>query len=310
MNASQGRQWPDTQSTVMTSSSGTSHTAGSQATQGNGTRYVAREPDTNGIIDYSMEEHATWQTLMTRQMALVDGRVCREYQQGLERLALPHDRIPQLGEVDRVLEATTGWQTARVPALIPFTRFFALLAARRFPVATFIRSPQELDYLQEPDIFHEIFGHCPMLTNPAFAEFTATYGRLGLAASKEERVYLARLYWMTVEFGILRERQPDGSNALRLYGGGIISSPRETRYALGESGDTLGCPEHLDFDPVEALRTPYRIDILQPLYYVLASLDDLHQLAGRDIMALAREAMRLGLKAPCFTPKDTVITRT
>ncbi|MDI5884655.1 phenylalanine 4-monooxygenase [Cobetia amphilecti] len=293
MNAPQGRHWPQTSQEAQ---------PGSQA-KTKGTRYVAHEPDARGRIHYSDQENATWQTLMARQMALVEGRVCREYRQGLERLALPEDRIPQLGEIDRVLEATTGWRTARVPALIPFTRFFELLAERRFPVATFIRSPEELDYLQEPDIFHEIFGHCPMLTHPAFAEFTATYGRLGLAASKEERVYLARLYWMTVEFGMLRETQPDGSRALRLYGGGIISSPRETRYALGELADSLECPVHLPFDAVEALRTPYRIDILQPLYYVLESLDDLHELASRDIMALVHEAMALGLKAPRFAPR-------
>ena len=293
MNAPQGRHWPQTSQEAQ---------PGSQA-KTKGTRYVAHEPDARGRIHYSDQENATWQTLMARQMALVEGRVCREYRQGLERLALPEDRIPQLGEIDRVLEAATGWRTARVPALIPFTRFFELLAERRFPVATFIRSPEELDYLQEPDIFHEIFGHCPMLTHPAFAEFTATYGRLGLAASKEERVYLARLYWMTVEFGMLRETQPDGSRALRLYGGGIISSPRETRYALGELADSLECPVHLPFDAVEALRTPYRIDILQPLYYVLESLDDLHELASRDIMALVHEAMTLGLKTPRFAPR-------
>ncbi|WP_284892885.1 phenylalanine 4-monooxygenase [Cobetia amphilecti] len=293
MNAPQGRHWPQTSQEAQ---------PGSQ-TKAKGTRYVAHEPDARGRIHYSDQENATWQTLMARQMALVEGRVCREYRQGLERLALPEDRIPQLGEIDRVLEAATGWRTARVPALIPFTRFFELLAERRFPVATFIRSPQELDYLQEPDIFHEIFGHCPMLTHPAFAEFTATYGRLSLAASKEERVYLARLYWMTVEFGMLRETQPDGSRALRLYGGGIISSPRETRYALCELADSLERPAHLPFDAVEALRTPYRIDILQPLYYVLESLDDLHELASRDIMALVHEAMALGLKTPRFPPR-------
>ncbi|MDH2297556.1 phenylalanine 4-monooxygenase [Cobetia sp. 29-18-1] len=293
MNAPQGSHWPQTSQEAQ---------PGSQ-TKAKGTRYVAHEPDARGRIHYSDQENATWQTLMARQMALVEGRVCREYRQGLERFALPEDRIPQLGEIDRVLEAATGWRTARVPALIPFTRFFELLAERRFPVATFIRSPEELDYLQEPDIFHEIFGHCPMLTHPAFAEFTATYGRLGLAASKEERVYLARLYWMTVEFGMLRETQPDGSRALRLYGGGIISSPRETRYALGELADSLERPAHLPFDAVEALRTPYRIDILQPLYYVLESLDDLHELASRDIMALVHEAMALGLKTPRFPPR-------
>ncbi len=167
------------------------------------THYVAREPDAQGHIHYPDAEHAVWQTLVERQLKLLEGRACQEYLDGLDQLALPRERIPQLGEINRVLAATTGWQVERVPALIPFQRFFELLASKRFPVATFIRTPEELDYLQEPDIFHEIFGHCPLLTNPWFAEFTHTYGQLGLEASKEERVFLARLYWMTVEFGLV-----------------------------------------------------------------------------------------------------------
>ncbi len=167
------------------------------------TAYQARMPDADGHIAWSEQENATWRTLMERQVELLPGRVCQEYLDGMERLALPVERIPQLAEVDAVLREATGWETAQVPALIPFDTFFELLASRRFPVATFIRTPEELDYLQEPDIFHEIFGHCPMLTNPAFAEFTATYGRLGLEASPKERVYLARLYWMTVELGLV-----------------------------------------------------------------------------------------------------------
>lgn len=257
-------------------------------------KYQARMPDSNGYITYSEQENATWRTLMERQIAIIEGRVCQEYLDGLERLALPHDRIPQLGDVDRVLQATTGWQTAQVPALIPFDTFFELLANRRFPVATFIRTPEELDYLQEPDIFHEIFGHCPMLTNPDFAEFTATYGKLGLAASKQERVYLARLYWMTVEFGLVNTPQ-----GLRIYGGGIISSPKETLHALSET------PERYPFDALDALRTPYRIDILQPLYYVLDGLHTLHDLSKQDLMALVYEAMELGLYAPKFPPKPS-----
>lgn len=256
-------------------------------------KYQARQPDTDGVIHYSDTEHATWQTLMQRQLGMIEGRVCQEYLDGLERLALPEDRIPQLKDVDRVLMESTGWQTAQVPALIPFNTFFELLANRRFPVATFIRTPEELDYLQEPDIFHELFGHCPMLTNPSFAEFTATYGKLGLAASKEERVYLARLYWMTVEFGLV-----DTPAGRRIYGGGIISSPKETLHSLSD------VPAHHPFDPVDALRTPYRIDILQPLYYVIDDLHTLHELANRDIMALVHEAMRLGLFAPTFEPKQ------
>jgi len=256
------------------------------------TKYVAREPDSQGHIHYPDSEHAVCQTLIERQLKLLDGRACQEYLDGIEQLALPHDRIPQLGEINRVLDATTGWQVARVPALIPFQTFFELLASKRFPVATFIRTPEELDYLQEPDIFHEIFGHCPLLTNPWFAEFTHTYGQLGLKATKEERVYLARLYWMTIEFGLV-----ETSAGRRIYGGGILSSPKETLYSLSDE------PEHQAFDVVEAMRTPYRIDILQPVYFVLPELKRLFDVAHEDIMAHVRNAMQLGLHQPKFPPK-------
>ena len=256
------------------------------------TKYVAREPDAYGHIHYPDTEHAVWQTLIERQLKLLDGRACQEYLDGIEQLALPHDRIPQLGEINRVLDATTGWQVARVPALIPFQTFFELLASKRFPVATFVRTTEELDYLQEPDIFHEIFGHCPLLTNPWFAEFTHTYGQLGLKATKEERVYLARLYWMTIEFGLV-----ETSAGRRIYGGGILSSPKETLYSLSDE------PEHQAFDVVEAMRTPYRIDILQPVYFVLPELKRLFDVAHQDIMGMVHEAMRLGLHQPKFPPK-------
>lgn len=257
-----------------------------------GTSYVARQPDEQGFIHYTESEHAVWRTLIERQLEVIEGRACQEYLDGIERLQLPRERIPQLGDINHVLEATTGWKVTRVPALIPFQTFFELLASRQFPVATFIRRPEELDYLQEPDIFHELFGHCPLLTNPWFAAFTHTYGRLGLTASKEERVYLARLYWLTVEFGLV-----DTPAGRRIYGGGILSSPKETVYCLSE------VPEHLPFDPVEAMRTPYRIDILQPVYFVLPELRRLYELAREDLMALAHQAMRLGLHAPRFPPK-------
>jgi len=256
------------------------------------TQYVAREPDANGVIHYPEAEHQVWHTLISRQMKLLEGRACQEYLDGIEQLRLPRERIPQLGEINQMLQATTGWRVARVPALIPFQTFFELLASKQFPVATFIRTPEELDYLQEPDIFHEIFGHCPLLTNPWFAEFTHTYGKLGLAASKQERVYLARLYWLTIEFGLL-----DTSQGRRIYGGGILSSPRETLYALSEM------PEQHLFDPIEAMRTPYRIDILQPVYFVLPELKRLFELAQDDIMGMVQQAMRLGLHPPKFPPK-------
>ncbi len=196
------------------------------------TCYTAHQPDADGVIHYSNEEHGTWQILIERQFAVLAGKGCDEYLAGLDRLGLPRDRIPQLAEINAVLQPATGWSVAAVPALISFDRFFALLANRQFPVATFIRRRDELDYLQEPDIFHEIFGHCAMLTNPAFAHFTHLYGQLGQQASKEQRVFLARLYWFTVEFGLLAT--PDG---LRIYGGGILSSIGETAYAL--SGQPL-----------------------------------------------------------------------
>ncbi|KAI3483903.1 hypothetical protein L1887_53138 [Cichorium endivia] len=220
------------------------------------------------------------------------GKARKEYLDGIDKLGLPLDRIPQLSEINQVLADTTGWQVARVPALIPFQTFFELLANKQFPVATFIRTREELDYLQEPDIFHEIFGHCPLLTNPWFAEFTHTYGKLGLAATKEQRVYLARLYWMTIEFGLV-----DTPEGRRIYGGGILSSPKETVYSLSSE------PEHQAFDPLEAMRTPYRIDILQPLYFVLPNLKRLFEVAQEDIMGMVERGMQLGLHAPKFPPK-------
>ena len=183
---------------------------------------------------------------------------------------------------------------AAVPALISFDRFFALLANRQFPVATFIRRRDELDYLQEPDIFHEIFGHCAMLTNPAFAHFTHVYGQLGLRAGKEDRVFLARLYWFTVEFGLL-----DTPEGLRIYGGGILSSPGETQYAMHSD-----VPERKVLDVVDVLRTPYRIDIMQPIYFRIQSIRQLFDIAQMDLMALVQQAKALGLHAPKFPPKQ------
>ncbi|MDX1390809.1 MAG: phenylalanine 4-monooxygenase [Rheinheimera sp.] len=257
-------------------------------------KYVSRKSDENGVIAWSDEENQIWHELITRQLSVIDGKACDEYMAGLKKLQLPTDRIPQLEEVSKVLRACTGWECAEVPALISFDKFFELLANKRFPVATFIRSREEFDYLQEPDIFHEIFGHCAMLTHPAFAEFTHAYGKLGLAASKQDRVYLARLYWFTIEFGLLKTK--DG---LRIYGGGILSSPGETQYALQSE-----VPERKMFDAVDVLRTPYRIDIMQPIYFMIERIDQLFDIAHLDMMALVEQAKALGLHAPKFPPKE------
>jgi phenylalanine-4-hydroxylase len=260
------------------------------------TKYVSHQPDEHGNILWSAEENAIWKTLVDRQMQVLPGRACHEFMQGLERLALPHEHIPQLYDVNEVLQATTGWRVTQVPSLINFDRFFALLANKEFPVATFIRTRGDLDYLQEPDIFHEIFGHCPLLTNPAFAHFTHTYGRLGMQASKEDRAYLARLYWFTIEFGLLNT--PEG---LRIYGGGILSSPSETLHALNDPSCTRE-----KMDAIEALRTPYRIDIMQPVYFVLEQFEELFTLADMDIMSLVAKAKRLGLHPAKFPPKQSL----
>ena len=260
----------------------------------NKTGYKSHQPDTSGLVNWSPAENKIWSGLIQKQLCLLKGRACDEYLHGLELLNLPCERIPQLNEINSVLINTTGWQVKQVPSLINFDEFFRLLANKQFPVATFIRSNQEFDYLQEPDIFHEIFGHCPLLTNPAFAHFTHTYGKLGYAASKEDRAFLARLYWFTVEFGLVKT--PDGT---RVYGGGVLSSPGETIHAL-ESDDCVQMP----IQPLDALRTPYRIDIMQPIYYVLESFDSLFDIAEMDIMALVRQAKKMGLYAPRFLPKE------
>lgn len=281
--------------------------------------YVSRQPDSQGHIHYSADENAMWQALLERQATQIPNRACSAYLEGLEKLNLPLTHIPQLHDIDEILQATTGWQTAAVPALISFGKFFKLLANKRFPVATFIRRFEDMDYIEEPDIFHEIVGHCPLLTHPAFAAFNETYGKLGLNASKEERWFLARLYWFTIEFGLVGSR-PDNR---RIYGGGILSSPSETLYAL--SGDEQQqsqhqqpqCkqsqyeqphyrrPEYRAFDLLDVLRTPYRIDHIQPIYYVIDDLDTLFDIVDSDIMGMVKQAMSLGLFEPTYALKNS-----
>lgn len=264
---------------------------------GKATKYVSKDADEQGIIQWTAEENQVWQQLITRQLACIKGKACDEFIDGLALLNLPHDRIPQLDEVSEVLKATTGWQCEKVPALIGFGQFFKLLSEKKFPVATFIRSEEEFDYLQEPDIFHEIFGHCPLLTNPAFAHFTQIYGELGLNASKEDRVFLARLYWFTIEFGLLKT-----ANGLRIYGGGILSSPGETTYAMEDL-----TVERKMLDVVDVFRTPYRIDIMQPIYFMINAIQDLDSISAQDLMALVEQAKALGLHKPKFPPKEEKI---
>jgi len=262
---------------------------------GKGTKYASKAPDENGFIRYTEDEDRIWSELYDRQMDILPGRACSAYLRNLATLALPTDKVPQLPHVSEVLRARTGWEVAPVPALIPFTDFFNLLADRKFPAATFIRSREEMEYLQEPDIFHEVFGHCPLLLDEGFAEFSHAYGRAGAAARKEDHAMLARLYWFTVEFGLI---QPPGRE-LRAYGAGLCSSIGEVQYALASD-----VPIRKPFDPIDALRTPYRIDIYQTVYYVIQSSDELFRLAQMDLLAMIGEARRLGMHPPTFPPKQ------
>ncbi|NYR08233.1 phenylalanine 4-monooxygenase [Psychrobacter sp. BI730] len=273
--------------------------------------YISHQPDSNGHIHYSDDEQAMWQALLARQAEQTPNRACTAHLEGLTKLNLPTTHIPQLHDIDEVLQATTGWQTAAVPALISFGKFFKLLANKSFPVATFIRRFDDMDYIEEPDIFHEIVGHCPLLTHPAFAAFNETYGKLGLSATKEERWFLARLYWFTIEFGLVGSRVENR----RIYGGGILSSPSETVYALDRTPQELSIaqnkpqsqpqsqPEHRAFDLLDVLRTPYRIDQIQPIYYVIDELDTLFDIVNSDIMGMVKKAMSLGLFEPTYPEK-------
>ncbi|MDH3858463.1 MAG: phenylalanine 4-monooxygenase [Gammaproteobacteria bacterium] len=253
-------------------------------------RYIARKADANGVIQYTQAEHARWQCLMQAQMELLPRYAAPVYLEALERLALPQDHMPQCHEVSRRLLATSGWRVVPVPALIDFSTFFAMLARRQFPAASFIRSQQEMDYLQEPDIFHEILGHAPLLTNTDYADFVQAYGAAGCRASPSEQAWLARLFWFTIEFGLLQT-----DTGIRALGAGIVSSSKELPYALDDP-----TVERRAFDEIDILGTPYRIDILQPVYFVLDNLEQLFQLTHKDLISLVRKARALGLDAAQF----------
>ncbi|WP_119344343.1 phenylalanine 4-monooxygenase [Facilibium subflavum] len=252
-------------------------------------QYVSKKPDENGFVNYTQVEHETWSLLMERQMKIVQDRACQEYLDGLEILKFPKHEIPQIPNLNDRLRKQTGWEVAPVPALIGFDRFFSLLAERKFPCATFIRRQDELAYLQEPDIFHELFGHCPLLTHPLYADFMQHYGQLGVGQSPKIQKLLARFYWFTVEFGLIQTK-----NGLKCYGGGLLSSIGETVYAL-ESDK----PERVKFDVIDILRTPYRIDIYQPVYYVIDSFDMLYKAVNDKFI----DQIMLASQLPEYTPK-------
>ncbi len=248
--------------------------------------YVAKKPDQNGLIHYTEEENAVWEILYNRQLQVIEDRACDEFKKGVAKLQLSANVIPQCRDIANQLQAFTGWRVQPVDALISFSKFFSLLNQKIFPVACFIRCREELDYLKEPDVFHEIFGHCTMLTNQNIADFTHAIGQMGVQLEKGERALLARLYWFTIEFGLVNT-----ANGLKIYGGGILSSKGETEYALESD-----VPRRLPFDVLTVMRTPYRYDEKQLTYFILNSMDDLSELTDlKKLRAVFEEAKKLGM---------------
>ena len=246
-------------------------------------KYASKFPDQAGLFSYSAEEDRVWSELFESQCKFLENRMCDEYFDGIDTLEMPSTRVPQIKDIDRAMEEALNFGVEGVPAIIPPSQFFDLLARRKFPVATFIRTREDMQYIEEPDIFHEVFGHCPMLTNPDFANFVEKFGKLAVDLGKSYSWRLFRLFWFTVEFGMIKT--PDG---LRGYGAGIASSPSEAEFATG------GTAEILDFDLMTILRTPYRIDIVQPVYFAIENFAQLSASLDQDIAALIDKAKEMG----------------
>ncbi len=254
-----------------------------------------------GWEHYTAADHATWKTLFERQTKLLPGRACDEFVQGMRDLPIGADEIPDFRRLSEVLMPRTGWQVVAVPGLVPDEVFFDHLANRRFPAGNFIRKPHELDYLEEPDVFHDVFGHVPMLMNPAIADFIQAYGQGGLRAQQLGKLaQLARVYWYTVEFGLLQ--QGDG---LRLYGSGIASSYTESQFCLDSPS-----PNRIRFDLERVMRTNYRIDDFQESYFVIRDLDELLEFTRIDFAPLYERAAQADeLQPGDVLPTDQVFSR-
>ena len=247
---------------------------------------------------YEADEHDRWRRLYRRQIELVPGRACAEYEASLATLDYAAG-IPRFEVVNRQLDAATGWRLVAVPGLVPDLVFFEHLAGRRFPVTRWIREEHEFDYIVEPDVFHDFFGHVPMLFDPVFADYMEAYGKGGLkAAGLGSLKWLARLYWYTVEFGLIRS-----SAGLRVYGAGILSSPSEIDHAVRSPQS-----RRVAFDLVRVMRSLYRIDAFQETYFVIESFDQLFEATRPDFAPLYRELAALPeLPANAALPEDRLV---
>lgn len=251
---------------------------------------------------FSADEHAMWDRLFARQSEMLPGRAADAFLRGMDVLKLSKPGIPDYRELNARLTAATGWQVVAVPGLVPDEVFFDHLANRRFPAGNFIRTPEQLDYLQEPDVFHDVFGHVPMLADPVFADYMVAYGEGGLRSLGFDALdHLARLYWYTVEFGLIQ--QPDG---LRIYGAGIVSSYAESVFALDDPS-----PNRIGFNLMRVMRTEYRIDDFQQNYFVIPSLDELLRVTVETDFAplYARLEDIPDIAIADILPDDEVITR-
>lgn len=239
---------------------------------------------TTAVVDqpwssYSDTDHAVWAQLFERQRQVLAGRASDEFINAMAAMEMTPDRIPKFADLNPILRRATGWELIGVEGLLPELTFFDHLANRRFPVTWWIRKPDQLDYLAEPDLFHDLFGHVPLLMNPVFADYMEAYGRGGVKAhgvGQDALVNLTRLYWYTVEFGLIK--QDDG---LRIYGSGIVSSKGESIHCLESDA-----PNRIGFDLERIMRTRYRIDTYQKTYFVIDSFEQLMAATGPDFMPI------------------------
>lgn len=255
---------------------------------------------------YGAADHAVWDQLYRRQRALLEGRACDAFLEGASRIGLNVSHVPSFAQVSECLMSATGWRIVAVPGLVPERIFFEHLANRRFPVTWWMRRPDQLDYLEEPDCFHDLFGHVPLLTDPTFADAIQGYGRAALAVEERALPLLARLYWYTVEFGLMRDANaPDG---VKIYGAGIVSSKGETLHSMESAA-----PNRLAFDLDRVLRTRYRIDTFQKTYFVIDSFAQLFEALGAGIASRLADPAALIAAPPhaagSVLHSDTIITR-
>jgi phenylalanine-4-hydroxylase len=250
---------------------------------------------------HTAEDHAIWAMLFKRQQEILKGRAAQEFLDGIDILNVSADGVPDFRRLNDILGARTGWQIVAVPGLVPDDIFFDHLANRRFPSTCFIRTAEQLDYIQEPDVFHDVFGHVPLLVNPVFADYMQAYGQGGVKAMQLGALpNLSRLYWYTVEFGLIRTRE-----GLRIYGAGIVSSQGESVYSLESQA-----PNRIGFDLMRVMRTRYRIDDFQESYFVIDSYEQLFEATGPDFTGYYETLKTLPeIEAGQILPEDVALTR-